>query len=376
MALQRSATRATNAELRYDLDALSVTVDALGVSDYQTFSIGDIGSAITTGSKLKFRAYGDRNLIDVRASLAVAQASGSTFTVEIRVNGVSVLGSQLTIDNGEKTSFTASIPVSVIAPSMINDAEIEVYVSSIGDGTAKGLSVTFSWGPYYAVPDPYAASVIALLHFDGTNGSTSITDETLRSWTAYNNAQISTSDSEFGGASLRLDGTDDYVQTADDADFAFGSADWTVECWINEVNQGATHQIIGQHSVSGGATASSFILYSDSGTLYLSVYVGGTTYTVTGLSTHAANSRLHAAAVRYGGDLMLFLDGAEHGTTAISGALNDSPEPVTIGAVMLNSSTPYGSGLAFDGYVDELRITKGLARYTSAFTPPSSPFSV
>lgn len=218
--------------------------------------------------------------------------------------------------------------------------------------------------------DPYWANVACLLHFDGSNGSTTITDETGKTWTAYGNAQLDTAQSQFGGASLLLDGTDDYVTTPDHASFALGSGDWTIECWIRENTQGPTRQIVGQHSVTG-ASDSAFILYSDSGVLTIALYVGSTTYSVTGSSAHSTGAWHHVAAVRDGGTIRLFLDGVAHGTGSISGSINDSAEIITIGSVM-GSGAPAFS-LFFDGWVEELRITNTVARYTTGFTP-TGPF--
>lgn len=218
--------------------------------------------------------------------------------------------------------------------------------------------------------DPSWSSVSALLHFDGSNGG-AITDQTSKTWTAYGGAAINTGDKKFGTAALVLDGTDDYVTTPDHSDFAFGSGDWTVECWLKEDSQGSTRQIIGQHSVTGEVD-SSFILYSDTGVLTLSAYVGSSTYSVVGSSSHSTGVWYHVAAVRDGGTLRLFRNGTSIGTTSISGTMNDVSQPVTIGSVM-GSGAPAFS-LYLHGKVDDLRITKGVARYTSNFTAPAAAF--
>ena len=62
------------------------------------------------------------------------------------------------------------------------------------------------------VDDTYTKS---LLHFNGSDGSTTITDESGKTWTAYDNAQIDTAQSKFGGASMLLDGVGDYIKTTD-----------------------------------------------------------------------------------------------------------------------------------------------------------------
>ena len=102
----------------------------------------DETTALTTGvSKVTFRMPFDFTLTAVRASLSTAQASGSTFTVDVNEGGVSILSTKLTIDNTEKTSTTAATPPVLSDTSLADDAEISVDIDTVGDGTAKGLKV-------------------------------------------------------------------------------------------------------------------------------------------------------------------------------------------------------------------------------------------
>ena len=80
--------------------------------------------------------------------------------------------------------------------------------------------------------DPYYNHVALLIHGNGTNGSTVITDQKGKTVTANGNAQISTAQSKFGGASAYFDGTGDYLSVASSADFGFGTGDFTIECWV------------------------------------------------------------------------------------------------------------------------------------------------
>jgi hypothetical protein len=116
---------------------------------YQQVIISLIGAcsdettALTTGTgKLTFRLPYDFTLSEVRASLTTAQSSGSIFTVDINQNGTSILGTKLTIDNGEKTSVTAATAATIVTSNLTNDAEMTIDIDQIGDGTAKGLKVT------------------------------------------------------------------------------------------------------------------------------------------------------------------------------------------------------------------------------------------
>jgi len=99
-------------------------------------------TALTAGTaKATFRMPFAFSLTGVRASLSTAQASGSTFTVDINENGVSVLSTKITIDNTEKTSVTAATPAVISDSSLADDSEITIDIDQIGNGTAKGLKV-------------------------------------------------------------------------------------------------------------------------------------------------------------------------------------------------------------------------------------------
>lgn len=106
-------------------------------------SASDLTTALTTGTgKAYCRVPTAFTLTGVRASLATAQASGSIFTVDINMNGTSIISTKLTIDNTEKTSVTAATPAVISTSAITDDAEITIDIDQVGDGTAKGLIIT------------------------------------------------------------------------------------------------------------------------------------------------------------------------------------------------------------------------------------------
>ncbi|WP_318652545.1 MULTISPECIES: DUF2793 domain-containing protein [unclassified Pseudomonas] len=103
----------------------------------------DETTALTAGTaKVTFRMPYAFTVTAVRASLNVAQTSGSIFTVDINEGASSILSTKLTIDNTEKTSVTAATPPVISDTSLADDAEITIDIDQIGDGSAKGLKVT------------------------------------------------------------------------------------------------------------------------------------------------------------------------------------------------------------------------------------------
>lgn len=150
-ALHNDANDAINkieAELGTTPSGGHATVKArLGAMDVMQLAASDEGTALTTGTaKVTARVVGARTLAGVRASLSTAQASGSTFTVDINKNGTTVLSTKLTIDNTEKTSVTAAAAAVISVTSFADDDEVSVDIDQIGDGTAKGLKVSLLWG--------------------------------------------------------------------------------------------------------------------------------------------------------------------------------------------------------------------------------------
>jgi len=211
--------------------------------------------------------------------------------------------------------------------------------------------------------DPFFANVVALLHFNGTNGSTTFTDVTGRSWTASGNAQISTTDTKFGTGCLLLDGTDDWADSANDAGMQFGTGDFTIEGWIKPTGFANFPNIFSNRDgggltfrITSGGVLSYFAQNAAGGVLSGSLVVSTSVYT-------------HAAVCRASGTTRLFLGGVLDGSFADASTLNPTGT-ARIGA----STTPAAGGEDFNGRIDDFRITKGVARYTATFTPPSSPF--
>jgi len=107
------------------------------------YACSDETTALTTGVKITDRAAYNFRVSSIKASLTTAQTSGSILTIDIKVGGVSIFSTLLTIDNTEKTSATAATAYALTSsPTTIGaDAEFTIEITQIGDGTAKGLKV-------------------------------------------------------------------------------------------------------------------------------------------------------------------------------------------------------------------------------------------
>jgi hypothetical protein len=215
--------------------------------------------------------------------------------------------------------------------------------------------------------DPNFANVSLLLHGDGANGSTTIIDSSPspKTVTAFGDAQISTAQSKFGGASILFDGSGDYLSTPHTSAYDISSGDFTIECWIRPSVVNTTQTLI---STRAGAN-DGFILRQTNNSLFFA-FLGANVTNTTSPATLLANTWHHVAATRFGSNFRVFVDGQAGTVTTTS--FNGFPSTSTtlhIGVEIVSSlNNPV------NGYIDDLRITKGVARYTANFTPPTAPF--
>lgn len=211
-----------------------------------------------------------------------------------------------------------------------------------------------------------------LLHGDGADASTTITDSnaggSAHTWTARGNAQIDTAASKFGGASILFDGTGDWVDTPDSADYALGSGNFTVDFWFNwNGGSGVRGFMAGQGNAAGSiASGSFFVEHQTDNTIRAGACVSGVATTVTSTTTITATGWHHVAFVRTGNTLKLFLDGTqEGGNVSFSSTVNDSSDLLGVGSWGALATT------TMNGWIDEFRLSVGTARWTSNFTPPT-----
>jgi hypothetical protein len=219
--------------------------------------------------------------------------------------------------------------------------------------------------------DPNFSNVSLLLHMNGANTSPAFTDNSPlpKAVTALGNAQISTTQSKFGGASGLFDGTGDYCQTPNNAAFQFGSGDFTIEYWVYPTSLTGIKQHI---NPDNGSNTSYAILTSGSALLYYLSSVGGSSWNVASgvsIGTATLNTWQHIALVRNGNVFTPYLNGIAGTTTTSSATLFNFTSKLTIG-----SDGPVTPLTPFQGYMDEVRITKGVARYTANFTPSTAAF--
>jgi hypothetical protein len=171
------------------------------------------------------------------------------------------------------------------------------------------------------------------------------------------NAQISTTQSKWGGSSIAFDGTGDQLSSPTSVNNSLGTGDFTVECWVY-ANSFSSQPCIVDARPTGTAVPWAFYI-NTSGQPYF--YNGSSAISTVAVST---TTWTHIAASRSSGTLRIFVNGTQGYSASVTTNL-------TAGGLQIGGAF---SGSYLDGYIDDFRITKGFARYTANFTPPSGPF--
>jgi hypothetical protein len=210
---------------------------------------------------------------------------------------------------------------------------------------------------------------VLLIHGNGYDAATSVLDFSSggKTVTVAGNAQVDIAQSVFGGGSVLLDGTGDYLSLADSDDWDFADGDFTLEARVRFASVGSTGMIFAQNG--SGTHAFQLYYYPSNGRLYFDVSANGSAVTQYYESwAPSTNTWYHIAVVRHGEDLLFFIDGTQLGSTkSIDYTIYNSNATLYIGCES-------GSGNFLNGHLDEIRISKGIARWTEAFTLPTKEY--
>jgi len=215
-----------------------------------------------------------------------------------------------------------------------------------------------------AVDDAYTK---ALLHFEGANNSTYIRDESGKIWTRTGSAVISTTTKKFGVSCGKFTGINDGFDSADSPDWQLdggsNSNQWTVDFWVNfgDLSNGTYPLPWGQYDDAGNMML--FYAACTEGFWGFEVWKAGVQTTMlTFYDSITTNTWYHIALVKQGTTgYKLF-----RGGTQVDATLTDiDPLP--------NLTSAFGIGTLV-GYMDEFRVSKGIARWTSNFTPPTAKY--
>ena len=224
---------------------------------------------------------------------------------------------------------------------------------------------------------------LALLHFDGANGSTTFTDSSANSQNIIANngntgVYLSNGWSKFGATSCFFNGDVfvNYLRTNSAyVGGNLGAGDWQIDCWIRPATVSGLKGIF---NIFNGSSSVPINLIINAGVLKVQVDTIANSavweFEVAHQTALFANSEYHVRALRKDGYIRLFLDGIEATTPANIGTtplVGNGGGQIQIGVAM---NYVGGFPQQFSGYIDEFRIRKE-AVYTGNFTPPTAPFT-
>jgi type II secretory pathway pseudopilin PulG len=211
-----------------------------------------------------------------------------------------------------------------------------------------------------------------LLHADGTGASFTDSSASAKTITANGNATQSATQSKFGGKSAYFDGTGDYLSLADSDDWNFGSGNFTVDTWVrfNSFGEGY-NTFVAQSTNWSGDDTMRFAVHNATGLIF--DVVSGGSYLINlqqnNFNGWSVDTWYHVALVRNGNTWSSYRDGVL--IASVSAAITYPNYTTGFEIGREGTATRY-----LNGYLDELRVSKGIARWTSNFTPPTAQYPI
>lgn len=371
----------------WDIDTGDFTIDfwvnfTTSVNSQATFTLGTTNGVVFSCFASSTRIYVAGTLNEPGSATSLGFVAGTWSHVAIVRSGTTC---KMFVDGVQRASFTAS---GSILPSVglvlgYDQHAAGYYLTGYIDefrvvnGVAKWTEAFTPPTSVHSLNIPGSATIHTrvpsrpglldsytklLISSDNGDGLTSFTDssDSAHTVTPSGDAHHEVDQKKFGASSIYFDGTGDWLMIPSSNDFAFLLDDYTIDFWLRFPDVVSTNVIF----KTGNADAVG-IKISLAATEYLYFrHNGSSTYTNQPLSV---NTWYHIAMVNESGTVYLYLNGIKQTNTAI-GTTNLAADVVKIG-VTYNDTSP------FTGYIDELRISKGIARWTENFTPPIAPYA-
>lgn len=302
----------------------------------------------------------------------------NTFSAPVSVNYQTASGSALADIDFVSTAGVLTIPAGQTTGS--------ITITVMDDGSPEGVEtftlqlsnpvnavITDSVGTcvitntFAAASDPYWENVTLLMHADGADGQTSTVDSSAysRTITAAGTVlpTLSATTKKFGASSMAFTGSFNSAFTCDpSADTQFGTGDFTIEFFVNAASFANQPYLVANRS--GGAGGFGWYIVADSNGI-VRLYSDSTVFVSAG--SVPLNTWSHVAFSRVAGTIYGFIDGVLSSSVVNSEDFTLVTRPLAIGR-------DNSSGNNLNGFIDELRITKGVGRYSSNFTAPTAEF--
>ncbi len=227
---------------------------------------------------------------------------------------------------------------------------------------------------HVTVADDFARDSYDVLniHFSGADGATTYTAETGQTVTFIGTAQLDTAQYKFSPSCLLLDGNSDYVTLPDSNNWNFGTGNFTIDFWVRFNSVATKAGFCGQYVATSGGTLWSYY-WAVAGTLNFQAKTAGAINAYYHCDwSPSVDTWYHIAIVRSGSTCYMFVDGVSKSVTEET-AFGTLPD---VGANLHIGTDGQVDDYFLNGWIAEVRISKGIARWTSNFTPPTAPYGV
>jgi len=302
--------------------------------------------------------------------IAVVRNGSGTNNCKIYVNGVQ--GVQFTDTNNYGTANPCVIGKNVTGSSDY----LNGYASNVR--LVKGTAVyTANFTPPTLAPLTTAGSTSAASYPSTTNVNTSFAASNtslLLNFTnagiydaavqnnaiTVGNAQVSTAQSKWSPTSIRFNGTTDYLNIPSSQGLNLGTGSLTVEAWVYLIAMSGDYFVTSSTGAGGGF----FGFRSGTDIGYGRTGIAWDYQAASGM---VINNWYHVAWSRNGTSMRIFVNGSQVGATQTTSQAYDlSTTSTAVGSA--------GATLFLNGYIQDLRITRGIGRYTANFSVPTAAF--
>jgi hypothetical protein len=280
--------------------------------------------------------------------IAIVRSSG---TITLYINGVS----QSTVSNTANFSRTTHY-----VGATFDNYSTNSYISDVRTITGTAVYTSDFTPPTTSLTDITNTSLLLNFTNAGVQDYSQVSDLKL-----LGNATGSDTQTKYAAYSMYFDGTGDYITLPPSSAFTFGTGDFTIEGWIYLTGLNATANGIFQQGTSffPGSVVNT-VAFATLNTSNFQIYAAGAQHNFSPAVVPSLNTWYHFAVVRSSGTTKAYINGTSG--ISVSDATDYTGTYFGIGNI-------YGfNGYTQNGYIEDLRITKGLARYTANFTPPTS----
>lgn len=326
---------------------------------------GDFNWALKHDNGYMSFAYVSGGISNITTTIAPAVGAWKHYAVTrsgttVRIYADGVLDTTATIPSG--LSFGTATTTSVFTGYNSRD---NCYTTGWISGFRVIVGTALYTGSTYTIPtSPPTAVTNTRFLLNATNAA--IFDNSMKNdLETVGNAQISTSVKKFGTGSMYFDGSGDYIYPVASPNLAMGTGDFTVEGWIYATGTPSDSPIFECRSTGSATDGFTLTAFSSS---VIRVFCGSALISSSG--TTYVNQWVHLAVVRSSGTTTFYINGTSVGST--TSTINWTNQDVIVGGGRYSSGSSIN--VSFTGYIDDFRITKGVARYTSNFTAPTAPF--